>query len=236
MDYITPEQAIEAAKGMTFEKFWALMMEDRKKTEEDVAESRRRIDEIFRKSEESRLKYERQAEESRLKSEESKRQVEESFKRMEKTVADLSANIGGINNTFGQMVEYMVSPHLGEKFAALGYILYGQSENRNFRKDGKVVAEADVFIECKDYVITVESKTKLTADEIDKHLLRMEKVRQCLDGYGDKRKLIGAVAAVVATDRSRDYAHAKGLYVICQNGESFSLVDPPENFEARVWA
>ena len=34
MDIITPEQAIEAAKGMTFEKYWAMLMEDRKNRDE----------------------------------------------------------------------------------------------------------------------------------------------------------------------------------------------------------
>ena len=134
------------------------------------------------------------------------------------------------------MAEYMVSPYLGEKFATLGYITYMQSEDKKFIIDGKIVAEVDVFIECKDYVITVESIFEFINDEIDKHLLRMEKKRQYLDGYGDKRKLIGAVAAVVVTSRVRDYAHSKGLYVVYQNGESFSLVDPPKNFQARVWA
>jgi len=47
MKMMTAEQAAKAAKGLTFEKVWAAMMEDRQRT----AESERRMEESFKRME-----------------------------------------------------------------------------------------------------------------------------------------------------------------------------------------
>ena len=54
MEYMTAEQAAEAAKGLTFEKVWAAMMESRQKMDESdkqIKESNLRIEESFRRME-----------------------------------------------------------------------------------------------------------------------------------------------------------------------------------------
>ena len=46
MDIITPEQAIEGAKGLTFEKVWAAFMESRMESRMEMQELRRSISEV----------------------------------------------------------------------------------------------------------------------------------------------------------------------------------------------
>jgi len=45
MEMMTAEQAIEAARGLTFEKVWATMMEDRRRAEEDRKKWEKRAEE-----------------------------------------------------------------------------------------------------------------------------------------------------------------------------------------------
>ena len=48
MEIITAEQAAEAAKGLTFEKGWAALMESRQRLEESREESEKRFQETER--------------------------------------------------------------------------------------------------------------------------------------------------------------------------------------------
>jgi len=114
--------------------------------------------------------------------------------------------------------------------------VHTQCCNKQFKEGKKLLAEIDVFIENGAYAIPVEIKTKLTTEDIDKHLERIGIVRGCLDARGDKRKLVGAVAGVNVTGKVLDYAHDKGLFVIVPSGDSATIADPPKGFKPREWA
>ena len=51
MEMMTAEQAAEAAKGLTFEKVWAALMESRKRMEESDREFKKRMDESYKRME-----------------------------------------------------------------------------------------------------------------------------------------------------------------------------------------
>ena len=206
MEIITAQQALEEAKGMTFEKMWAMMMEDRKRADED---HKRR--------------------------EEDHKQMDEDRKETERIIKDLSKNIGGISNTLGKFTEAMVSMKLRKKFNALGFTFIKQSQRTQFYEGDKVIAEVDFFLENGDYAMLIEVKTELNDEYINDHLERMETVRRCLDARNDERKLVGAVAGAIIPESALNYAHRKGLFVIAQNGESFSIAKAPEGFKAREW-
>ena len=72
----------------------------------------------------------------------------------------------------------------------------------------------------------VEVKTKLTAERINKHKERLEKMRKHADLHGDKRRFLGAVAGVVITKEVRDYAMQEGFYIIEPDGENFCITPP----------
>jgi len=197
------EEAIKRAEGMTFEKFWAALMEDR-------AEMR----------------------EIRL---ETERQIRESQERTEKTLKDLSENIGGVNNRLGKLMELLFAGELWKKFDSFGYKFTEQSQNKKFTKDNNVVAEADFWLENGIYAMAVEVKTNLIERDIDNHIRRLDRIRAILDGRGDKRKLTGAIAAVSAKKDILEYAHDKGLFVFVQTGDTVKIAEPPQGFKAREW-
>jgi hypothetical protein len=191
---MTAAEAAEAAKGLTFEKVWAMFQETDKQ-----------IGELLKD----------RAETDRL-------------------IKELSKNIGGLNNAFGRWAEELISAKLWEKFRAIGYA-FTNGGPRKYWEGGRTVAQVDMLLENGDYAMPVEIKSELTTGDVDDHLERIKKVREQLDNRGDTRKLVGAVAGMVVSEKVRDYAQKQGLYVLAQSGDTVSLAEPPEGFRAREW-
>ena len=203
MEYMTAEQALEAAKGLTFEDVWAALMESRRQWEETKKEMK-----------------------------ESQQEMREETR---KIVADLSKNIGGLSDSFGRFVETMFTPELWKKFNALGFPFSSQCQRKKFTDGSRVIAEVDVLLENGEYAMPVEVKTRLTVDNVNEHIERIEIVRRYMDAHCDARKLVGAVAGGTVPENVRKYAHKHGLYVIKQSGESASIAELPQGFKAREW-
>jgi len=51
-------------------------------------------------------------------------------------------------------------------------------------------------------------------------------MRRYADLRGDRRTFLGAVAGIVMTKETRDYALNQGLYLIEPAGDSFAIVPP----------
>jgi hypothetical protein len=199
---MTAEQAAEAAKGLTFEKVWAALMESRDRQEKAYAET--------------------------------DRQLKETFNEMKKIVDRTSKQVGELGGTIGRMTEEMFSAKLWEKFD--GIYNFTQGGPRKLRsEDRKTIAQIDAFLENGEYAMIVEIKTTLKKDDVDEHLERVDTVRRYMDGRGDKRKLVGAVAGAVVHDDARDYAQKHGLYVLAQSGDSVVLAEAPHGFKATEW-
>ena len=204
MEYMTAEQAAEAAKGLTFEKVWEALMEDRKNIEE------------FRKFSKETIK-----------------ELRESRKDTDKHIKELSANIGGLNNSIGRFIEVIYSAELCKKFDEIGFEFTKQAQNVKFKKNKQALAEVDLFLENGDYVMLVEVKFELTKKDIDKHLIRMEIIREYMDARADTRIIVGAVAGGTVLDGADSYAQEKGLYVVTQSGNAIKIADLPVDFVAR---
>jgi hypothetical protein len=203
---MTAEEAIEAAKGLTFEKVWAALMENKAQIRETDA----------------------------LMKENSKK-ADESLAETKKIVAELSKNMGGMQNSFGKFVETMFSADLYAKFNELGYEFTRQGNNVRYTENGKRLTEVDVFLENGEYVLLAEVKTDLKLEFVNYHLRRIEKIRQYMDKRNDTRKIIGAVAGGIVSDSVLEYAQEQGLFVIVQSGESSTIADMPQGFVARTW-
>ena len=224
MAKMTAEQAAEAAKGLTFEKVWAALMELREYQEETQKQIR-----------ESQQETQKQMQETQKQMQESKKQMQESQKKTDKIIADLSKNIGGLGNSLGRFTEAMFSAELWKKFNELGFTFTKQAPHMKFYEYGQVLAEVDFFLENGAYAMSVEIKTELSIDDVDEHLVRIEKIRQYMDAHDDKRKLVGAVAGGTVSESVRNYAHKKGLFVIVQTGDSVAIAAMPQGFKAREW-
>jgi len=156
--------------------------------------------------------------------------IKESNLRMEKAIKETQKNIGGLNNTLGSMVEHILTPGLPQKFKKLGYN-FNRIATYKFAEG--VYAQIDGMIENGEQAIAVEVKTTLRELDIDNHLLRMEKIRKYADEHGDKRQFMGAMAATITDESTRNYALNKGLFVIEPSGEDVKVTKPAA--EPRIW-
>ena len=209
-DYLTAEQAAEAAKGLNFETVWAALMETRKNSEQSNQELKESI-------------------------EESNKRMEKSSQELKKLVADVTKNLGGLGNTLGKLTEALLSSELWKKFVELGYEFSRQSQRYQFVENRRVMAEADFWLENGEYAMAVEVKTELTTDDVKTHLERMDTIRRYMDGHGDARKMIGAVAGGIVAANVANFAHRNGFYVIVQSGDAIAVADRPDGFKVREW-
>jgi len=261
MSEMTAEQAAEAAKGLTFEKVWAMIMETRRDMQKSMDDTNTRMVETFRQMKESNEDMRRQmkesnedtrrqmkesfqetrkqllesSEEARMQMQETQKVLQESQQKNDRVIADLSKNIGGLGNTMGKYTEAMFGPELWKKFNKFGFAFTKQGPDLKFIEYGRVFAEVDFFLENGDYAMPVEIKTELSVGDIDEHLKRIEKIRSYMDSHDDGRKLVGAVAGGIVSENVRNYAQKKGLFVIVKSGDTVAIADIPEGFKAREW-
>jgi hypothetical protein len=195
----------QATNPPTFESVWA-----------SFQESRKEMQEFGKKMEELR---ESQKETARL---------------LKEYAEDNNKRIGALTNLFGDLTEGMIAPKICEKFNEFGFSFLKAGPNPSYTdKANDISFEVDIMLENSDKAMLIEVKTKLTEERIDKHILRLEKMRKYANLHGDKRTFLGAVAGIVVTDKIKNYALSKGLYFIEYAGETFYITPPGD--EPREW-
>jgi len=208
---MTAAQARDAAKGLTFDDFWAGLMEIR----ETLAETARRQAEAEAAWEARMAKLDAQMAETEA-------QMKETDKR-----------IGRLGGRIGDLIEHFAAANVLEKFHALGCTFNQASQNFKIKdKNRQDLAEVDIFLENGDFVMAVEVKTTLTPVDVTEHLRRMEVLRAHADSRGDKRKILGAIAAALAGAEVRKLALDSGFYVLEQQGDNVRIAKPAQ---PRAW-
>ena len=190
--------ATQTANPPTFESVWALFQEVGKKQEE--------TDRIVRETAEN---------------------LKETDRILKEKNAEFYEKLGHLTNLFGDVTEAMVAPKICEKFEEFGLIFPQANPNARFNdRINKISFEVDIMLENGDKAMLIEAKTKLTDERVDKHILRLEKMRKYADLHDDKRIFLGAVAGIVLIDEVKDYALSKGLYFIEYEGDNFFITPP----------
>jgi hypothetical protein len=153
---------------------------------------------------------------------------QEETERVLKEQAEISNNrIGALTNLFGDVTEAMIAPKICEKFDEFGFNFLRANPNVRFNdRVNKISFEVDIMLENGEKAMLIEVKTKQTLERIDKHILRLEKMRNYANLHGDKRVFLGAIAGIVVTDEVRDYALSNGFYLIEYAGENFYITSP----------
>jgi hypothetical protein len=238
-------QAAEQAKGLTFEKVWAMFQE----TDKKFQETDKKFQETDKKFQESRAEYDRKFQESRAEHELMMADIKkiqretarifkengEQLKEADRIITDLGKQMGGLHNSFGDLVANLVAPNLPSKFRELGYTFTRCSCEMKFKdSEDKTLAEVDAWLEDGDAVMAVEIKGKLLKKDVSEHLERMKVLQSYAKEHGDKRKLLGAVAGGITRKDARDYAVQNGLYVIEQSGDTLKI-EMPKGFKPKTW-
>jgi hypothetical protein len=221
------EQTQAIGAGLTFEKVWAALMENReqiKATSEQIKDTDRQM-----KATSEQMKATNDEVREQIKA--TDRQIEATSKQ----IKDTGKKVGELTNRFGDVVEYMVLPNLVLRFEELGFTFTKANRTRINDKEHDLSLEVDALLENGDKVMAVEIKTTPKDDDIDDHIERMEKLRRYADLHDDKRVYFGAVAGVVFTGSRKRYALKQGFYVIEPSGDTFKITEPKGAYRPCEW-
>jgi hypothetical protein len=160
-------------------------------------------------------------------------ETEKAIKETQKAIKETQRNIGGLNNTVGSLVERIMTPDLPRKFRRFGFTFDRVTTVKWADGKDNIYTEIDGLLENGNQAMVVEVKTTLRREDIDDHLKRMERVRKYADSHGDKREFLGAMAAMIINKDTKEYALARGFFVIEPSGEDVKVTKPVS--EPGVW-
>jgi hypothetical protein len=155
-------------------------------------------------------------------------------------VQQLNDTLGGMGGHLGEVIEFIVIPKIRPVINALGNHSFKEITARkivetviNDRK--RKLTEVDVLLYGDTEVMAVEIKTCLQTSDVDKHLDRLQKLRDHeVDAEVKGKTLFGAVVGAIVHEPIRAYALKKGLYVIEIREEEDKLdIEKPDT--CRTW-
>jgi Holliday junction resolvase-like predicted endonuclease len=166
---------------------------------------------------------------------ESQRETERLLRETARVVADTSKSVRDQCGSFGEMHEYLVVPHIEEKFEALGYHFISSAKNVKIKNEqGQIIAEIDILLENIDYSVAVEVKSKPKKADIDVFKRQLGVLRKRKDKLHDPRKIHGAIAGAIFMDSVKKAVLKAGFYVIEQSGDTLKI-NVPEGFKPQEW-
>jgi len=150
----------------------------------------------------------------------------------DKQIKGLKESIGNLGNRLGDFVEEMVRPAAVRLFRERGINVHVVSRNVTAEREGEAI-EIDLLVVNDGEMIVVECKSSLSIDDVNEHIERLGKVKRLFPHYR-KMKVMGAVAAMVMQDNVGRYAYKKGLFVLCQSGDTM-VIRNDDKFKAKEW-
>ena len=220
------------AEALSFEKVWAMFMEDREQARLDREQSQKKWEQSW---EQSQKEWEQSREQSQKKWEQSWEQSQKEWEILKVQFKETDRQISKLGNRFGELAEHLVAPNITEKFNKLNFHFENISQNHVIKdSQGRCLAEIDILLENGDIVIAVEVKAKPIQQDVNEHIKRMAVLRRKADARGDTRKFQGAIAGAIMSESIRNFTHKKGFYVIEQTGDTVKITIP-EGFTPREW-
>lgn len=202
------------AEPVTLEDIYALFQQSQAEADRRFAEADRRFAEA---------QAERQAAQA-----ESERQLQE----LKRIAANTSREVAGLTTRWGQFVENLVEPAVIRLFQERGIDVQETARRMTSKRPGAQM-EIDIFAVNGDVAVVVEVKSRLSKQDVDEVLARMERFRQAFPHYGEYR-IYGAVAAIEIDKGVDRYAYQKGLFVIRQSGDSVEIAND-DGFIPAAW-
>jgi hypothetical protein len=218
MAMMTAEQALENAKGITFEQFWASMnrlqeRQDRFQEQQEAA---------WAKQKEAWAKQEEADAEARARG-----------AKLDAYIDKLTKDICG---TRSGLIESLMTSRLWVKFNQYGYhFVRAYHRVQLFNEKNEELTDIAILLSSIDECMAVEVKWEANTGVIERHLKRMKLIEKYPPAEVRGKSIYSAIAGVVVPAEVRDYAWSKGMYVLEMNGEQVSLLTPPEGFTEKAW-
>lgn len=158
--------------------------------------------------------------------------MEASQAKFDRDIAAVNASIGRLGNRLGEFVEEMVKPSVVRLFQERGVDVHEVHRGVEAKRGGDNI-KIDLLVVNTTDVVAVECKSSLSVDDVNEHLVALQKLKKLLPAYSDK-KVMGAVAAMVLPDDLARYAYRCGLFVLAQSGEHITIRNDAK-FQPQNW-
>lgn len=186
------------------------------------------LDDILRLFQETDRKFQ----ETERRFQETERIIKESQRETAREIKAVNASVGRLGNRLGEFVEEAVRPSAVRLFRECGIDVHEVYQNINVKRNGEGL-ELDLLVVNEKDAIAIECKSNLSTDDVNEHLIRLDKIKRLMPRYKDNR-ILGAVAGMIIPHNVATYAIRKGLYVIGQNGDHLELRNE-SIFVPKVW-
>jgi hypothetical protein len=139
--------------------------------------------------------------------------MEKSDAKLKESLIQLRIELGNLGNRLGEFVEYMVKPAVLRLFQERGIEVHEIHHDLSAKRpEGE--AQVDLLVMNDDIGVVVEAKSKLTQEDVNEHIERMDKFKLLFrDRDYTKVDLMGAVADMVIPDNVTN-AYRKGFFVL----------------------
>lgn len=165
---------------------------------------------------------------------ETDRQIKETQKETHRQIKALTKQLGAQGNRLGEFVQEMVRPAVVELFRERGLPVHQVISNlRAYDDNRQFIMEIDLLVVNTDTAIAVECKSHLLQADVDEHLDRLARFKECFPQFAPQI-LLGAVAAMVLPDEIGRYAYSKGLFVLALSGDAMGIHNN-EQFNPQTW-
>jgi hypothetical protein len=166
---------------------------------------------------------------------ETDRKMQETDRKMEETarvVKEVSRLVGNLGNRLGEFVQYTVAPAAIRLFQERGIDVHQVFPNASAKRDNDWI-EIDLLAVNGLELVAVECKSKLVAEDIDKHIARLGKIRHMFPQWA-RHRIYGAVATMVLEESVARHAEETGFFVISPSGDTVEIRNTPD-FQPRAF-
>jgi len=163
---------------------------------------------------------------------ETERLMDKRSKETNHAISRVSKAIGQLGGRLGDFVEEMVKPGVVRLFQERGIKVHEVHRDVTAHRNNDSL-EIDLLVVNDTDIIVIECKSKLSIDDVNEHIKRLNKVKKLLPKYSDMN-VMGAVATMVLPENVAQYTYRKGLFVIAQNGETVKIYNDLK-FIPSVW-
>jgi hypothetical protein len=162
-------------------------------------------------------------------------ETDEIFKRtideIRRNQKETNAQLDELGNRFGEVEEHLVTPGIADKFNELGYNFNVAGRNIKIYEDKGDITEIDIFLKNDDFILCVEVKVAPNENDVLKHIKQLMIVQSYFKNRRHKeKKVIGAIAGTVFSDKLRKFIAECGMYTITPSGDTFKI-DVPKGFQ-----
>jgi hypothetical protein len=163
-----------------------------------------------------------------LRAAEADRQTQE----LKRIAANTSREVAGLTTRWGQFVENLVEPSVVRLFQERGIEVQETARRMKSQRPGAEM-EIDIFAVNGDVAVAIEVKSRLSRQDVEDFLARLERFRQAFPHYAEYQ-IYGAVAGIEIDAGVDRYAYQRGLFVIRQTGDTVAIANDT-TFQPAAW-